>query len=271
MPEVRRRRKAVLVASLAASLLLTQVGAALAQDPAGTSRFLQALAKVESGGRYMAKNSSSGAYGKYQIMPSSWRAWAKLYLGNANAPMTPKNQEIVARKKVIALFNWLGQWRFVAHWWLTGSGSKNTATWSPYSKRYVAKVMHYYASPPPAGRFTDDRSASITYTGAWKTAAYGGYTGGAVHYATSTGASASFRFTGKSVTWVGPVGPTRGRAIVLVDGTPARIVNLHRASFAARVALFTRTWATKGTHTITVRVLSSSSPVVALDGFRVTG
>ena len=55
-------------------------------------------AHVESHGDYTARNASSGAYGKYQIMPSSWRAWALRYLGNANAKQTPANQEIRRRR-----------------------------------------------------------------------------------------------------------------------------------------------------------------------------
>ena len=53
-------------------------------------------AASESGGDYAARNRLSGAYGKYQIMPSSWRAWADRYLGDPNAIPTPANQELVA-------------------------------------------------------------------------------------------------------------------------------------------------------------------------------
>ena len=52
----------------------------------------------------------SGAYGKYQIMPASWAAWAKHYLGSSTAPQTPANQETVAHRKVTALYNWLDSW-----------------------------------------------------------------------------------------------------------------------------------------------------------------
>ena len=45
-------------------------------------------------------NSTSGAIGKYQIMPTNWRAWSLKYLGNANAAPTPANQETVAKAAV---------------------------------------------------------------------------------------------------------------------------------------------------------------------------
>ena len=50
---------------------------ALAKNPPGLGKFMNAIGQVESGGRYDARNKSSGAYGKYQIMPSNWPAWAK--------------------------------------------------------------------------------------------------------------------------------------------------------------------------------------------------
>lgn len=61
-----------------------------------------AIKKVESGGNYKARG-GSGEYGAYQFMPSTWKGWAKQYLGNANAPMTPKNQDTVAQRKIADL------------------------------------------------------------------------------------------------------------------------------------------------------------------------
>jgi hypothetical protein len=61
---------------LATVVLLAAVApvATFAKDPPGLAKFMNAIAKVESGGRYTAQNTSSGAYGKYQIMPSNWPA-----------------------------------------------------------------------------------------------------------------------------------------------------------------------------------------------------
>ena len=90
--------KAVPVAILATTMLVGVIGPAttLASDPPGLARFMYAMGRVESGGNYYARNATSGAYGKYQIMPASWRAWAGRYLGNSYAKQTPRNQEIVA-------------------------------------------------------------------------------------------------------------------------------------------------------------------------------
>ena len=56
-------------------------------------------------------------------------------------PQTPANQEIVAHRKVTALYVWLDSWPAVAHWWLTGSAERNPALWSSFSRTYVSRVM----------------------------------------------------------------------------------------------------------------------------------
>jgi hypothetical protein len=269
---------------MATVILLAAVApvATFAKDPPGLARFMNAIAKVESGGRYTAQNTSSGAFGKYQIMPSNWPAWARMYLGNAHAAPTPANQERVAAGKFRSLYAWLGSWRRVAYWWLTGSDA--TGGWSASARLYVDKVMAAYksasstmptaakAKPRPSGatRHVAETSASIAYHGSWHKARHNGYAGGAVRYSTKAGATATITFTGKRVVWYGPVGPTRGKARILVDGVAVRTVDLHKSGFKGHAALYSRSWSTKGTHTLTIQVLGTKRhPMVAIDEFLV--
>lgn len=283
MPVSAGRRRAVSVAILAAVLIVSIVPSAAtsATAPPGLARFLYALGEIESGGNYTARNSVTGAYGKYQIMPSNWPTWARIYIGSSTAPQTPANQERVARGKVTSLYNWLDTWPNVAHWWLTGSGERNQALWSSYSRYYVNKLMAIYkatatAPAPAAGTTTaavaivhvGQSAAAIAYAGSWSIARFGGYTAGKVKYSVRDGATATFRFTGRSVAWVGPLGPTRGRARIFVDGVAVGIVNLRRSSFQARATLFRKAWATAGAHTLTIKVIGSGRPV-AIDEFLV--
>jgi hypothetical protein len=72
------------------------------------------------------------------------------------------------------------------------------------------------------------------------------------------------------VSWVGPMGPTRGRARIYVDGTLVGIVDLRASGFSARRTLFSKSWSTSGAHTLTIRVAAASArPVVAIDELRV--
>jgi hypothetical protein len=289
------RLKAVLVAIFATIVLAGAIvpAATFASDPPGLARFMWALGKVESGGDYYARNDSSGAYGKYQIMPSSWRAWADRYLGDANAKPSPANQDVVAAAKLRALHAGLGTWRRTAYWWLTGSS--RTTGWSSYATRYVLRVMALYGSktdaevaalvkpkpvakpvpvvkPAPGATLTrfSERSPRIAYTGTWKSAGHPRYDGDAAAYATAAGATATFRFTGKRVTWYGPVGPTRGKAKVSVDGRYVKTVDLYATSFSAHKSIFSSSWSTAGAHTLVISVVGTAGrPYVAIDGFAV--
>jgi hypothetical protein len=120
---------------------------------AAQASFMWALGRRESGGNYRARNRYSGAYGKYQIMPSNWPSWAGQFLGNRRARQTPVNQERVARGKVRNLYRWLGSWRRVAYWWLTGSNQRYESRWSPTARRYVNDIMRLQVrAPRNAGR-----------------------------------------------------------------------------------------------------------------------
>jgi hypothetical protein len=135
---------------------------ALAHDghtPAHLQEFMWAVGEVESNGDYTARNRRTGAYGKYQIMPGNWPAWAERYIGDPKAPRTPQNQELVARGKFIDLHEWLGSWDLVARWWLTGSDERDRSKWGD-SRRYVDKVMVKYRYALVNGLPTSDHGAA---------------------------------------------------------------------------------------------------------------
>ena len=282
MPDLSGRRRAVSAAFLTAVLLASLAPAVTqsASGPAGLDRFLSALGKVESGGNYYARNRSSGAYGKYQIIPSSWAAWAGAYLGSRTAPKTPRNQEIVAHRKVTSLYRWLDSWPVVAHWWLTGSSERSSRLWSSFSRTYVARIMKLMrggtsggggsgrSGPASSRGWIDSRdqrlgetSAAIHYRGTWATARYAKYSNHRVKFATRAGATASMRFTGTGIAWVGPTGPTRGTARVWIDGKYVATVSLRRSDFHARQLLLARRFSTRGEHTIRITVITNGRPV----------
>ena len=62
--------------------------------------FVSAISGQESGGNYDAVNGRTGASGKYQIMPGNWPNWSAEAGLPSDAPMTPENQEKVARFKL---------------------------------------------------------------------------------------------------------------------------------------------------------------------------
>ncbi len=276
-----RRRTAVTIATLTAALLLGVVSGAvpaLAADPPGLERFMHAVARVESGGDHRAVNRTSGAYGRYQIMPVNWPTWARRYLGDAGAKPTPANQEKVAKAKMTSLYRWLGTWRRVSYWWLTGSD--RTSSWSRAATDYVTRVMAYFGggdqpetaeTAETAGTRYSERSSTISYTGSWQSARHGDYAGGAVRYASGDGATAAITFTGSRIAWYGPVGPTRGKARVLIDGVAVKTVDLKRPSFQASANLYSVSWKETGRHTFAIEVIATPGDrLVAIDELAVT-
>lgn len=273
------RQSAVVVATLSAILILSIMGPAVsaAKSPPGLQQFMHAIGKVESGGNHNARNAFSGAYGKYQIMPSNWPSWARAYLGNSSARPTPANQDRVAAGKLTSLHRSLGSWPRVAYWWLTGSN--RAGGWSSYARSYVERIMRLYeqgGSPDaeavvPTGETIDESSASVVYAGTWELARHHGYGGNKVRFATEAGASASVTFTGRKIVWYGPQGPTRGEANIYIDGRLVKTVDLFDRTFDARAVAFKRSWKAAGAHTLTIEVVGTDGrEMIAIDEFVVT-
>lgn len=110
-------------------------------------QFLWALGGYESGNSYTARNSTTGAFGRYQHISRFWPERARRYLGNSQAPMTPENQETVTRAMVTSLYNRYGDWRAVALAWHRGSvNTMNPAEWNVRNQKYVNGVMNRLGS-----------------------------------------------------------------------------------------------------------------------------
>jgi hypothetical protein len=157
-PPDRRPRRAragafwiALVAVAGAIAIVPGARAAEAPDRQRLGEFLWGLAGQESGWDYYARNRTSGAFGKYQIMPANWPSWAARFLGDRWADQTPRNQELVARAKVTGLYRWLGTFRRVAYWWLTGDTERRVSRWSESARRYVRNVMALMRRAPRGG------------------------------------------------------------------------------------------------------------------------
>jgi len=132
----------------------------------------------------------------------------------------------------------------------------------------VANVSGWVAGPSFKLSARQETSTSITYSGTWtattNTTAYGG----ALKYATSSTATATETFTGRSVAWVAPRTPTRGKADIYIDGVYVTTVDLYSATTLSRSIVFTRSWSVSGAHTLQIRVKATSGrPRVDIDAF----
>lgn len=94
-------------------------------------KFVGAITGQESGGNYSARNSSSGALGRYQILPSNIKGpggWDKEALGYNITPQqfmsNPKLQDAIARYKLQQYYNKYGAYGAAVAWY-AGPGAVN--------------------------------------------------------------------------------------------------------------------------------------------------
>lgn len=115
----------------------------------GREAFINAIAGQESGGSYNAENGDTGAYGKYQILPSNWPEWAEEAGIGADAPRTPENQEIVARFKLGQYYDKYGA-RGAAIAWYGGEGALN------YSEEALNRKQGDNGEYPSINEYADE-------------------------------------------------------------------------------------------------------------------
>ncbi|MEP6973643.1 MAG: glycoside hydrolase family 25 protein [Actinomycetota bacterium] len=120
----------------------------------------------------------------------------------------------------------------------------------------------------------EENSPAVRYT--WRKVSAPTAYGRSYMVQNTAGATASYAFTGASVTWFTVTGPTQGQASVWIDGHLKGIFNGYAPSVALRAARAFHGLAPGG-HTITVRVLGKKGSTagtdtqVAIDAFEAGG
>jgi hypothetical protein len=116
------------------------------------------------------------------------------------------------------------------------------------------------------------RSSAIVYRGTWRTASSSRFSGGSVRYATRSGASAKYTFTGRGIALVTTKSSSRGKVKIYIDGatTPTATVDLRSATTRYRVQVWVKSWAVNGRHTIRIVCAGTAGrPRIDLDAFAV--
>jgi hypothetical protein len=124
-----------------------QQGATVSRAKGGEfEQFLNSIAKQESGNKYKAVNSSSGALGKYQIMPANIPSWSKEALGRSITPQAflrnPRLQERVARYKLRQYYRRYGAAGAAKAWY----GGESAARKSSSTRQGSYPSINSYAS-----------------------------------------------------------------------------------------------------------------------------
>jgi hypothetical protein len=151
---------------------------------------------------------------------------------------------------------------------LSSQTSKSRAfayTAGPDTRQYQVAATDCSGNPPSIGTgpaFTTNRyqesSPDIARKGTWSRGASTSYVGGRDIYTTSKGSSVRLTFSGRSVAWVSPTSPTRGKAAVYIDGTKVATVSLRSGTKESRQLVFTRNFAQSASHTLRIVALSDA-------------
>jgi hypothetical protein len=128
---------------------------------------------------------------------------------------------------------------------------------------------------PSAGARVEESDAAVTLSAGWtKSSSRWGWSGGAAMESTVAGATASFTFTGTSVTWIGRRSRGSGIALVKVDGGAGIEVDLFARPNEIRTNVITLSGLSDGQHTLTIEVTGRQNPaansnLVVVDAFDV--
>ena len=103
-----------------------------------------------------------------------------------------------------------------------------------------------------------ENTAAATYSGTWARVPNPSASADHLKYSYNTGAKVTYAFTGRAFAWVAPKSASRGSAKVSVDGTFVKNVSLYRTSSVSRYVVFYTSFASSGSHTVTIEILGTA-------------
>lgn len=123
----------------------------------------------------------------------------------------------------------------------------------------------------PGAPFTvmaaQETAAALTYRGPWSRAHPTGAFGHGTMRTFRAGASVTYRFIGRSIVLIAPIGPTRGAAKAYVDGVYWGLISLRTFETLPRQFVFDKSWPTVGTHTVRLVIQARQKPRFDVDAF----
>lgn len=113
---------------------------------------------------------------------------------------------------------------------------------------------------------------AVSYGGVWYESALPVHSGASAVRANEAGAQATFRFSGRAVSWIGYRDPSSGIAQVYLDGILRAEIDTYAAPYQAQAVVYTLSGLPAGEHTLAIEVAGRRHPLsldnwVWLDGF----
>lgn len=123
--------------------------------------------------------------------------------------------------------------------------------------------------PFPGTSAVEQDSGAVTFTGSWSAESNTAASGGSMVRSASTGARATFTFSGTGATWIGLTNSTSGLANVYVDEVLKGKVDTYSAVETAQVKVYSATGLRLGIHTLTVEMTGTKNGSSTGTGIRV--
>ena len=111
--------------------------------------------------------------------------------------------------------------------------------------------------PPLRLGIVQDGASGMHYSLGWYRSDSTYASGGTTRYTTRRYASVKLTMTARTLSIVAPVGPTRGRADVFVNGVYQATITLYSKVSASRRIVWTKTFDVDGAKTIEIRALGT--------------
>jgi hypothetical protein len=178
--------------------------------------------------------------------------------GGASAPIDTYSPEIKVQEVVFSATGLADTKHTLT---ITATGQKNAAS-------SAAKVYVDAFDVMTPGRRYEERDAKITYSGLWERNFARVWSEGWSKKSLEVGASATFSFTGTSVSWIGCEKSSIGRARIFLDGAFVKDVDMFRpvGAEAYQRTIFRADGLTNGPHTLRIESLRG---ITVVDAFEV--
>lgn len=151
-----------------------------------------------------------------------------------------------------------------------GLAGGHTYRFAVRARDRAGNVSGWKAGGTTSRAVDQDSSSRVTYGSGWHVASSSAYLGGTVRYATSSGATSSYTFTGRAVALVSTLAASHGQVKVYLDGAYVTTVDTRGTSTLDRRVVWSYAWGASGKHTVRLVVVGTAGrPRVDLDAFLV--
>jgi len=140
------------------------------------------------------------------------------------------------------------------------NGQTTSMTGSKFRSTLALKSTNFSVGGASIFDRFQETDARLLYYGTWGRAADAKHSGGSYRYTKTAGPYVRARFSGTAIKWVTKVGPSSGKASVVIDGAEVAIVDLYSPTTKYRQTVWVGSGISDAEHTLEIRALGMRNP-----------